>query len=189
MSRTCDERQVSLLLHWRRKMKRLLKPAAVCVEVLAHAYLCKEERGKSWFHKLKEDNLATFPFLSFFFFFFSRLPLLLVQSGEGRMSAVSRWCWATERRRRVSLGWQLHSAWTCLFPKAFLLHTELFLCFFFSLLEYKTLWNWPKRKKKFAGVLEMSLNRCRTSEQEMKLSVGLMFFKWVSPLTALFLNH
>lgn len=32
-------------------MKRLLKAAAVCVEVLAHAYLGKEERGKSWFHK------------------------------------------------------------------------------------------------------------------------------------------
>lgn len=42
-----------------------------------------------------------------------------------------------------------------------------------------------KKKKKIAGVLEMCL---KTSKQEMKLPVGLMFFKWTSPLSALFLN-
>ena len=61
--------------------------------------------------KLKEDKLATFPFLSFFLFFFSAwLPLLLVELSEGRMSAVSRGCGATEWKGRVSLGGQLQPA-------------------------------------------------------------------------------
>lgn len=61
----------------------LLKPAAVCVEVLAHDYLCKEERGKPLFHKLKEDKVATFPLLSFFFFFLLLSFFFLVAIAAG----------------------------------------------------------------------------------------------------------
>lgn len=138
--------------------------------------------------KLKEDNLQHFCFLFLFFFFAclffvlsTWLPLLLVELSEGRTSMASRGCGAMEQRRYVSLGGQLQPAWTCLFPRAFpAAHRIGFHClFFFCLVEFNTYEIGPKKKK--SCLYEMCL---KTSEQEMKLSVGLMF-KWASPLTVL----
>lgn len=95
---------------------------------------------------------------------------------------ASRGCGAMEQRRYVRLGGQLQPAWACLFPRAFpAAHRIGFHCLFF----FFALWNSTPMKlvqKKKSCLYEMCL---KTSEQEMKLSVGLMFFKWASPLTVL----
>lgn len=124
--RTQDEMQVSPLRCWT-KIKKSLKPAAVCVAAPARASLSEEERVNTWFCKLKKMNLQHFRFSLFFFFF-------LLGWGccwYGGMSTVSR-----------GRGTLNTASSNLLAPQSIPSHTELLLSpvgFFFL----KCVWNWP----------------------------------------------
>lgn len=133
--------------------------------------------------KPKEDKLATFPLLSCFLFYSSSwLPLLLVEwvkaGCQQSPEDVGLWGHWTEESGQFRCA--AAASMNLFAPQSILpVHGTGFNNLCSCCCGIQHLCNWLKTKL---------LVCLKTSKQEMKLSVGLMFFKWASPLTVLLLK-